>query len=104
MLLLFQAAQDSSSQPPETQQSRGKGGCSACSHLTVIVCFCTDGALLSCRWNVTGKSPVWSHSYEGHTDWVMGVALLQDVLITCSRDRSCKAWLRDKGALCRPSL
>eukprot|EP00891_Asterochloris_glomerata_P005199 jgi/Astpho2/5199/Aster-x1280 len=49
------------------------------------------------RWDVTGKSPVWSHSYEGHTDWVTGVALLQDVLITCSRDQSCKAWLRDKA-------
>ena len=76
------------------------GGCSPCKP-SATDCICADEPSLPCRWDVTGKSPVWSHSYEGHTDWVTGVALLQDVLITCSRDQSCKAWLRDKGALRR---
>ena len=104
MLLLFQAAQDSFSQPPETQPSRGKRRLQRLQPPAIDCMLLYRWALLSCRWDVTGKSPVWSHSYEGHTDWVTGVALLQDVLITCSRDRSCKAWLRDKGALCRPSF
>lgn len=52
------------------------------------------GAMLlcGCRWSLASEQPALQTSYEGHVDWVNDVALLGDLLVSCSSDRTLRVW------------
>ncbi|GLC66648.1 hypothetical protein PLESTF_000456600 [Pleodorina starrii] len=44
------------------------------------------------RWDVAGPEPLLEASFEGHADWVNDLALIGDLLITCSNDQTVRLW------------
>lgn len=44
------------------------------------------------RWGVERDEAICSTSYEGHTNWVNDVLLVNGVLASCSSDRTIKLW------------
>ncbi|GAX75270.1 hypothetical protein CEUSTIGMA_g2715.t1 [Chlamydomonas eustigma] len=44
------------------------------------------------RWNVAGPQPWWEASFDGHTDWVNDIVLYNDILMSCSNDKTVKIW------------
>ena len=44
------------------------------------------------RWNVAGPQPHWETSFEGHTDWVNDIVLVNDILVSCSNDKTVRIW------------
>ena len=38
---------------------------------------------------------MWEASFEGHTDWVNDIVLVNDILVSCSNDKTVRIW---KGA------
>lgn len=45
-----------------------------------------------CRWDVTGPEPVLEASFDGHADWVNDLAIIGDLLLTCSNDQTVRLW------------
>ncbi|EFJ45588.1 hypothetical protein VOLCADRAFT_94069 [Volvox carteri f. nagariensis] len=43
-------------------------------------------------WDVAGPEPVLEASFDGHADWVNDLALIGDLLITCSNDQTVRLW------------
>ncbi len=41
---------------------------------------------------MSGPEPSLEVSFEGHADWVNDLALIGDLLITCSNDRTVRLW------------
>jgi WD40 repeat protein len=58
------------------------------------------GSHATCRWDVAGPEPVLEASFDGHADWVNDLALIGDLLITCSNDQTVRLWKAgsDNGA------
>ena len=57
----------------------------------------THGPFESHRWDQSAGRPSCAASYEGHIDWVNDIALVNDLLVSCSSDRTVKVWKADKG-------
>ncbi len=56
--------------------------------------------MLSCsgiRWDVQGTEAQFQTSFEGHVDWVNDVALVSNLLVSCSNDKTVKLWNPDSG-------
>ena len=55
------------------------------------------------RWNVSGEHTQSEASFEGHSDWVNSIAILEDILVSCSSDSTVQFW-RAEDAGGSPSL
>ena len=52
------------------------------------------------RWNVAGPQPHWETSFEGHTDWVNDIVLVNDILVSCSNDKTVRIWKGTAHGVC----
>lgn len=61
----------------------------------MLVPCCIHHACLYCRWDVHGDTPQVEASYEAHSNWVNSIAVMEDVLVTCSSDTTVQFWEAD---------
>ncbi|PSC73533.1 WD repeat-containing 48 [Micractinium conductrix] len=48
-------------------------------------------ATVAC-WDTSGEQPKLMHEHAGHIDWVNDLALVGDVLVSCSSDKTLRVW------------
>ena len=46
----------------------------------------------TCRWGVHEQEPQFQASFENHNDWVNDLAVIEDVLVSCSSDATVQFW------------
>ena len=64
-----------------------------------------SGVLPACRWGLADTQPFVEASFEGHTDWVNDIALVDDqVLATCSNDATVRLWRAGSAGQCTFNL
>mmetsp|Transcript_29377 Transcript_29377/g.74897 ORF Transcript_29377/g.74897 Transcript_29377/m.74897 type:complete len:779 (-) Transcript_29377:258-2594(-) len=52
------------------------------------------------RWDVSGGTPSCTASFDGHADWVNDLAIVNDLLFSCSNDKTVRVWqAQSSGAL-----
>lgn len=53
-------------------------------------------AFESCRrWDAQSEQVQVEASYEGHSDWVNSIAVIEDMLVSCSSDTLVQFWQKD---------
>ena len=61
--------------------------------------------LVRSRWGLADAQPHVEATFEGHTDWVNDVALVDDqVLATCSNDATVRLWRAGSAGQCTFNL
>lgn len=66
-------------------------GCSG-RHTSALPAFDDADGPAGRRWNLDGPEPRLEATFEGHADWVNDVALIGDLLVTCSNDQTVRLW------------
>ena len=51
-------------------------------------------------WSAQPPEGHWQASYEGHSNWVNDVAVLENALVTCSSDCSICVWNANARGVC----
>ncbi|KAL4423890.1 hypothetical protein ABPG75_001191 [Micractinium tetrahymenae] len=51
-------------------------------------------AIVKC-WDTSAERPLLKHDHVGHIDWVNDLALVGDVLVSCSSDKTLRVWQPD---------
>jgi len=44
------------------------------------------------RWSVGAGQPALDANFEGHADWVNDIVVIQDLLVSCSNDKTVRMW------------
>ncbi|KAL3143253.1 hypothetical protein ABBQ38_002103 [Trebouxia sp. C0009 RCD-2024] len=54
------------------------------------------------RWGLQDTQPALEASFEGHSDWVNDIIVVEDVLISCSSDTTVQFWKADQPGAHEP--
>jgi len=55
------------------------------------------------RWGVS-EQPSFEATYEGHSNWVNDITVLEDILVSCSSDMTVQFWKTDHTGECQVQM